>query len=253
MKNEMNPLSIAAEALIVGLDDAEAWQEAFNHIKRNKFEDLKKWLKNPAHQKYLTMHDDGDSLLKVAVDYARPGMVELLIDSGSDINLADPVYQRTALHHAISFEDGAYEVLKYLIDRGSNLDLKCKDGRSALDFALEIVDEYPDPLHLIVKAGADLMVQDEEGYNCLHSAIIKGNLEALKLFIAYGADVNAKISSGLSLIDYISKKELEDGFEDAYFAVKAQEMIRSKQEQIALMETTQPLQKNHSTLSGGRI
>ena len=60
-------------------------------------------------------------------------MIELLLDSGAEINATNRTTNFSALHHAV--EANAIDALKLLIAKGADLELRNSDGQTPLEFA----------------------------------------------------------------------------------------------------------------------
>ncbi|KQJ99167.1 ADP-ribosylation factor GTPase-activating protein AGD3 [Brachypodium distachyon] len=77
---------------------------------------------------------EGFSLLHLACRVADVGMVELLLQYGASVNLSDSRGQ-TPLHHCIL--KGRHQHAKLLLSRGANAHATDRDGRSALQYAMD--------------------------------------------------------------------------------------------------------------------
>ena len=117
---------------------------------------------------------------------AREGLgsaVQALVESGAEINKASLVDKSTPLVIAIS--NGHYDVGKYLVEHGADPNIQTIDGLAALYATIESrwapVAWTPTPA-----TSASGITQQKIGY-----------LELMKLLLAHGADVNAKITKTL--------------------------------------------------------
>jgi ankyrin repeat protein len=55
-----------------------------------------------------------------------------------------------------------------------------------------------DAIRLLVEAGGDINAKDEEGYSPLHEAVEQGNNDAVILLLNLGADVDVRNDNGLT-------------------------------------------------------
>ena len=117
---------------------------------------------------------------------AREGFmpaVKALVESGADIDKANPVDKSTPL--VIAIGNGHYDVAKYLIEHGANPNLRTIDGLAALYATVENrwapVAWTPTPA-----TSSSGITQKQTSY-----------LELMKLLLDRGADPNAKINKTL--------------------------------------------------------
>jgi len=92
------------------------------------------------------------------------------------------------------------KIIELLIDKGANLNIKDKMGNTPLSLTIKHND-YPNAGRLIL-AGADLNIQDNDGYTALIGAITaeKNQLEIAKLLIEKGADLNIQNNNGNTVL-----------------------------------------------------
>lgn len=110
----------------------------------------------------------------------------------------------TALYHAMS--DKNYEIVKYLIAKGANIENKSTPFGPALIYA--IFNNDIEMVKIIVEAGADLNV-DFHNQTPLHEAVNVKGYETVKYLISKGANVNIKneLSKATPLIYAILVKQ----------------------------------------------
>lgn len=129
-----------------------------------------------------------------------------------------------ALH--VASELGYTEVLKYLIDKGGNIDLKSKNGNFPIECACRsnqidtvslllqhhcklnqkdnfsciyatIKGNYPIVL-LLLKAGANPNIKDPDGWGAIFWASQENHIDILSILIDYGAQINCLDLEGKS-------------------------------------------------------
>ncbi len=83
--------------------------------------------------KVNVLNADGFTPLFLAVRKGNPGVVKYLVDRGAFLNVADPSLGYTELMMAVVL--GKKEIVDYLVKSGSDVTLKNKEGKSAIDLA----------------------------------------------------------------------------------------------------------------------
>jgi ankyrin repeat protein len=172
----------------------------------------------------------GQTALLLAAREGCLGCVQVLAENGADINVQDP---RGVSAPVMAIINGHFDVAAYLIDRGADPNLADDTGRTALyaavDFNTVPVDNVPMPPHIIeqevsaleliakliakganvnaqltkqqpyrakLDRGADTMLTT--GTTPLLRAAKAGDIAAMKLLLAAGADVNLATRPGIT-------------------------------------------------------
>lgn len=127
----------------------------------------------------------------------KPGFVS---KNESVITFSEKKEDIELFRKAIELRDIA--VIKQLIENGSNVNIKTKDGYTGLDYALAF--NNIDIIKLLLENGANPngKVQGPDGFTPLHNAVVMGRVEGIKHLIEYGADVNAKDNYGHTPLYY---------------------------------------------------
>ena len=111
--------------------------------------------------------------------------VELLIQSGADVNIRDN-YNATSLYYASIHKHSIYkDIIKLLIKAGADLNIQTNTGFTALHEASTY--SHKDCIELLIKNGADLSIQDNNGWTALRWAKIRGCKDCFELLINAGA------------------------------------------------------------------
>ena len=94
-----------------------------------------------------------------------------------------PIWDVTIL--STQREIGALDCVKYLVEKGANVDAKNERGYTALIFSAQ--HGRLDCLQHLVEEGAHINRKDKEGYTALMLAILERRRDCVKYLIAHGA------------------------------------------------------------------
>ena len=134
--------------------------------------------------------DDAFTALMIASYFGQLDAVNFLIKHGAGVHHKDNLGY-TALHHAVTHDLGSCELLSCLIKNGANVNAQANDNRTPLMIASEY--NHVNSVIFLTDHGANIDLQDREGYSSLHYAA--GNIsdlcDVLDFLITNGADVNA--------------------------------------------------------------
>jgi ankyrin repeat protein len=161
-----------------------------------------------------------DTLLMAAVRAGNPDAVQLLLERGVPVNAADPQYAHTALMWAVDRDDAA--IMKLLIAKGATIDAATRVGEKPVSrppgtgggshgvgivrsgvppqgeqqptpggmtaLLLASRDGHLDAAKVLVEVGADVNLADPNGLTPLLMALTNGQIDVAELLLAHGAD-----------------------------------------------------------------
>ena len=111
---------------------------------------------------------------------------KVFVENGADINFKGGEYGSAALH--IAAQKGKTEVLKFLLQCGSDVDMKNDIGIRPLHMAA--LNDHVDIVQLLTSYQCDLNAVCKIGDTGLHFAAYGGSIETVKLLIKKGASFN---------------------------------------------------------------
>ncbi|XP_016837148.1 delta-latroinsectotoxin-Lt1a-like [Nasonia vitripennis] len=134
----------------------------------------------------------GQTVLHYAVKIGQVKATALLLDAGAELNVADIDGKTALLEAARSSESN--ELLPLLLEYGADASVRDSDGRNALHHLAMAFQESVDLARALLAKGVSLDDREHRHnqYQPLHYAVLKGKNELVKLFLAYGANVNAR-------------------------------------------------------------
>ncbi|EFE31317.1 uncharacterized protein ARB_01712 [Trichophyton benhamiae CBS 112371] len=135
--------------------------------------------------------------LQVACFGGEMPIVELLVESGADVNLEGGEYG-SAVNAAIA--NGDNQIISYLIEKGAKLDTRNKEGRTTIHHTAK--NGNIKLLERLISNDADIAIADNEGVTPLHLAASSGNLGTVKFLLEKGANIEAATSTGRTPLCY---------------------------------------------------
>ena len=132
--------------------------------------------------------------LHVSIYKEYRAITTLLLEGGADTDILSCLGQ-TALYMGSSC--GYADVVRSLVDRGADLNMKCQDWIDGSDVKwtplhATIYREHRDIAILLLEAGADTEILSSLDQTALYMASSRGFAEVVRLLIDRGADVDAK-------------------------------------------------------------
>lgn len=125
--------------------------------------------------------------LVLATRDARVDVIELLVESGANVNTT----RYPPLHWA-----GKPEAAAALIKAGANVNVRDREGRTALHLTTGHWVPKAEAVKILLAAGADVNARSKTGSTPLHKAVDHRNLDTLKLLIKAKADVDVRDENG---------------------------------------------------------
>ena len=140
---------------------------------------------------------DEMNCLHIAADYGHLNLCKTFINEYNvDVQLPDNDGW-TALH--FSSRNGSFEIVKYLINMGIDINHKTKHGMNCLHIATHyghlnlckaLINEY----------NVDVQLPDNNGWTALHFSPRNGSYEIVKYFINMGIDIKLKVKHGINCL-----------------------------------------------------
>lgn len=152
--------------------------------------------------------EDGRTALHFAVYYNHYGTVKMLLDSGANVNVKEHSHEGGfggwgwyPLHLALRNEDR--DMIRLLIDHGADVNAVRTDGWTPLYTAA--YHGQPDMIALLISKGANVRVGNSEP---LRIALSQNKLEAAKVMLEHGADVNGRDGAGRTALELASGDDI---------------------------------------------
>lgn len=123
-----------------------------------------------------------------------PRLIQLLIDHGADVQVITGPANMTALHWAAV--EGMVHAVDFLIDKGLDVDQRCKRGETALVLAAE--NGHTTVVKLLLAKGADLHARSGNDGTALMWAASCGHVETARYLIEEGSRLEDRDEEDLS-------------------------------------------------------
>ena len=146
---------------------------------------------------------DGRSCLHLAAEQGDLNICRMLLQNYNFVIQEADDDGLTVLHSAVL--SGELELLQYLIENGSDVFSKTKDGRSCLHLAAEQGDLN---ICRMLLQNYNFVIQeaDDDGFTVLHSAALGGDLALLQYLIKNGSEVFSKTKDGRNCLHLAAEK-----------------------------------------------
>jgi len=138
-----------------------------------------------------------------SIEYGHYNAVEFLLLNGADVNKAlDYYYSPLGASLIYEYDYNGFQtlvILNLLIKAGVDLNIADEEGKSNLIFLIENdnYDEYLKVIRVFIKAGADVNLQDNVGMTALmYAAKLDANTSILYELLDADADINLKDNNG---------------------------------------------------------
>jgi len=149
---------------------------------------------------------DGSTPLHLAAHSGDAEMIAFLVAKGADQKAVN-MDGHTPLHVAVLFGD-VPAAAESLIQLGSDLEARDKDGCTVLHLTARVKGEDEAMAEMLLRHGADVRAVDKDGQTPLHEAYATGGKENLiRLLLARGADPKAKDGRGRTPAAYALAKD----------------------------------------------
>jgi ankyrin repeat protein len=134
------------------------------------------------------------------------GTLEELKPLLKDFDVNKPVKEGYAIHYA-AFQNKT-DIIRYLIDKGANVNAEFEDGATPLIAAAEY--GYFETCSLLLEHNADVNKVDHHGNDALVKAVLKGRLNIVELLLENGADKENKLVKGKNALDLAKEMNWAD-------------------------------------------
>lgn len=202
--------------------------ELLSAVNTNKLEAVRTMLRKPGVD--VNQHN----CLHWAVTFGKEEMSHLLVEAGADINALGMAGKETPLIISLSHShpkialyllkhgadpnipsggSGKYpleyastdEVIEVLLNHGAKVNVLNKSGQNLLFEALR----FPTKLKKLLKAGSNVNLVDKDGYTPLVMAVEAGYVDAVKLLLQFGVDIEICGPSGRSVHEIATTPQLK--------------------------------------------
>ena len=146
---------------------------------------------------------NGDTPLLRAVKAGDIDSAKLLINKGVDLDIKNKD-GRTALFEAVR-NSNDIDIIDLLMEKGANSSIKENSGYSVLYEAMYTIssaDVRQRVVRILVEKGVDINSVDNYGNTALYFAVLKGDKEIAKLLLDRGAKIDALDKYGRTILHY---------------------------------------------------
>jgi ankyrin repeat protein len=132
------------------------------------------------------------------IDSNDVDLLKVAIEGGLDVNLFNPddPYGSPLAHAILQLDyDSSIEMVSLLIQAGADPSTWTSNG-SSNPLIAAMWGEHDEATRLLLEAGGDPNIKDEEGCFPLRQAVLRGNIELVQLLLKHGANKTIDQSGG---------------------------------------------------------
>jgi len=225
---------IAGIALMIGLfststshanreDGGMDTKEFLNAVTSGEALKVKEWVKKDHSLAHAT-DEKGVSAVLLAVYYRRAEVVDVLLSAGTELNIfeAAATGQTDQVRKLLKKDrelvnafapDGFYplglaiffghlETATLLMTSGADVNMAAKNDLKVMPLHAAASAKQLDAARMLIKRGANVNSAHQAGYTALHAVAATGQLEFAELLLVSGADVNVKTDLGKSPLTF---------------------------------------------------
>jgi len=170
-------------------------QDIFSAAAEGNLERIKQLI-SENHELVKECNKNQNTALHLAAQRGHLETVRYLLDKGAEVN-AKSKYETTPLFSAA--ETGNLELAEMLIKYKADVNAVSQFFGTALHRAVYM--GHPEVVKLLLKHGADVTIQNSTG-TVLHTSALLGRPNLARLLIEYGADVNCVNAMGITPLYY---------------------------------------------------
>ncbi|KAG9645619.1 purine and uridine phosphorylase, partial [Aureobasidium melanogenum] len=131
--------------------------------------------------------EDGRTALYWASELSHDKTVQMLLDSGADVNAVGGLYGNALL--AASYK-GCDKIVQMLLDRGA--DVNVQDGRYGNALQAASAEGFDKTVHMLLDSGADVNAGGGQYGGALQAASYRGYDKVVQMLLDRGTDVNTQ-------------------------------------------------------------
>ena len=143
------------------------------------------------------LDDEGETPLYAA---ARSWYRDIAVESGASLDVRNTYQQTSPL---LDCHNGKFDVSRFLIDRGS--EINCRDNEGLITLHAASQYGHVEASQLLLDCGSDVNAHDTEFWTPPHFASRYGYLDLTRLLIDHGVDVNAKAADRWTPINRVKR------------------------------------------------
>ena len=171
--------------------DNEGWAALHHSVENGSYELVTYFAEIETNINLRT--NNGKNCLHIAVLKGHLNLCKIILHKYNfDLKTADDCGW-SALHY--SAKNGSYELLKYFVDRGTEINQKTNDGRNCLHIAAK--NGYLNLCKTLVeKHDFDVCMADNDGLAAIHHSVLNGSDELVTYFADMGTNTNLTTNHG---------------------------------------------------------